>query len=234
MQDKFSYYDFIANIIPGVFLWWGLTLLPFFDKSKVFKGQSDIENSVVFIVLAYIFGVAIQFLAKHIIERAIINWKFWGGRLYSDVCWQDKYCKMTSGTRKKILDIISTLFNYSREELETLKEDTEKSCKLSREIYFEADAYTSKRGMAVKAHTQYTLYGLFRGLSVISLLLSLAFLFALAGKQDFREFHNYIFCLTFFLLFVAFIYRAKDRGERYVNGLFYSLASENVDKFDKK
>jgi len=230
MQDKFSYYDFIANIVPTIFLWWGLTLLPFFDTAKILKNQGEIEKTVVFIVLVYVFGLAVQYLAKNIIEW-MVKRLFWEGKFYSEIFWIKAYEKIKGNTRTNLLTSVSKSLGYSSQELAIL--DTEgkntkemlDAIKLSQDIYFKADSYTKAKGLAEKAHTQNSLYSLFRGLSFVCLMLATIFGITLYFKPEFSQPENWIFFTIFILLFIFFVLRTRERGERYIKGLFYALNS---------
>lgn len=230
MQDKFSYYDFIANIVPAIFLWWGLTLLPFFDTAKILKNQGEIEKTAVFIVLVYVFGLAVQYLAKNIIEW-MVKRLFWYGKFYSEIFWIKAYGKTKGNSRVSLLASVSKSLGYSSQELAVL--DTEgkntkemrEAIKLSQDIYFKADTYTKAKGLTEKAHTQNSLYSLFRGLSFVCIFLAITFGITLLLRPDFREIHNWIFLSLFLLLATFFMVRTKERGERYIKGLFYSLPS---------
>lgn len=84
MTNKFSYYDFVANIVPAIFLWWGFNFVPF--SSKVFDTHTTgaVEGTIVFIVLVYVLGLAIQHLAKHTIEP-LLKKVFWHGTFFSNI-----------------------------------------------------------------------------------------------------------------------------------------------------
>ncbi|MDH4330533.1 MAG: polysaccharide lyase family 7 protein [Candidatus Moranbacteria bacterium] len=228
MQDKFSYYDFIANIIPATFLWWGLTLLPFVDSSRIINAQSEMERLAILVVVVYVLGLAIQFLSKNIIEW-FMKRIFWRGRFYSEICWIELYGKIQGGSRSSLLRNIGKIFGYTEEELSVLDvnidepEEIKAATELSQDIYFKADAYTQANGLAIKAHTQSSFYSLFRGLSFVCLVLMIVFGITFFARPEFQEIHNISLFVAFFFLFIFFILRAKERLERYIEGIFYSL-----------
>jgi len=231
MKDKFTYYDFIANIIPSVFLWWGLSFLPFIKTAPYFSTGAIVEQSIVFIVVIYVFGLAIQFLAKYSIEP-LIKKCFWHNNFFSQIYLIKAYGKIAEAERTKLLALIRNILGYNENDLKLLDvskikdEEISKAKILSNTIYKRIDAITRDKGRASKAHMQNSMYSLYRGLSFVCFVIFIIFCIYLIFDVSFRQLANGALFILFFCFTVIFVFRARERGELYIKGLFYSLQEE--------
>jgi len=227
MENKFSSYDIIAHIVPGGFLWIMLSFYPYFNLDKLIKVQGDNTRLAIYLMLFLSIGLIVQYLSG--IIEFIIKQRVWGGRMFSEVFLIKQFCKLTRDTRCKILEIIGRLFDRSVEKMEKDLSDAnnfDQAAELCLEIYHEVEAYTLKKGLANKVSSYYEGYGLFRGMCFDCAFLAIIFSFLLVFHHGYVVLFNWIYVLVFILLTVAFYDRARDRGERYVNGLLYSLMDE--------
>lgn len=78
MLNKFSLYDFIAVIIPGIFFLGAVKAFVDIPILEQLIPLSDgITNTFVFIVIGYVSGLLLQGLSQHITEKILLWW--WGG-----------------------------------------------------------------------------------------------------------------------------------------------------------
>lgn len=227
MKEKFTYYDFLANIIPGFFLVWALNSI-----SDKFIFGNVVTESLMFIILAYVLGLIIQYFSKYSIE-SLVKWLSWKGTFFSNIFLIKDAKKCTELARKRYLDIVKSRFGFNNKDLKILdtknifdkknKIKLKKAEDISYSIYRAVDGYTYDRGIAKKAHAQNNYYSLFRGLSLSFLFIGLLFSVLIYKSIHFQTFHNIIYLSLSFLFFIIFLIRTKERGELYVRGLFESL-----------
>lgn len=78
MFARFSFYDFIAVVIPGIFFLWALGT---FGGIRWLEGilplAGGIGETSVFIVIGYVAGLLLQGVSQHITEKVLLWW--WGG-----------------------------------------------------------------------------------------------------------------------------------------------------------
>src|SRR5437870_8261846 len=78
MIARFSLYDFIAVVIPGIFFLWAVgTLADVFALSKVVPLSGGITETSVLVVVGYVTGLLLQGISQHVFERMLLWW--WGG-----------------------------------------------------------------------------------------------------------------------------------------------------------
>src|SRR5207237_7437566 len=78
MVNRFSLYDFIAVVIPGIFFLWAVgTLADVFALSKVVPLSGGITETSVLVVVGYVTGLLLQGISQHVLERMLLWW--WGG-----------------------------------------------------------------------------------------------------------------------------------------------------------
>jgi hypothetical protein len=227
MKDKFSYYDFLANIIPGLLLAWIL--------SSTFQGflfGNIVTGTFIFLVLAYILGLAIQFFSKYTIEW-LIKVFFWSSSLYSSIILIKEAKIISDEKRSRLLGLVKNKFHYNDTDLKVLdtenifqgqnKNKLKQAKEVSHEIYRKLDSYTFDKGLAQKSHIQNIYYSLFRGLSLAFLIIGLLFTALAIFSQQYQTTRNIIYLAVSYILFIVFLIRTKERGELYVKGLFESL-----------
>src|SRR5262245_11691514 len=76
--SKFSLYDFLAVVIPGVFLLWALAEvlgLPALEEALPLKG--GITETSLLVVVGYITGLLLQGISQSVTESLLL--KAWGG-----------------------------------------------------------------------------------------------------------------------------------------------------------
>jgi uncharacterized membrane protein YqjE len=97
-----------------------------------------------------------------------------------------------------------------------------KAMQLSGAIYHSVDAKTQDTSAGQKAHVQNTFYSFFRNLSLSFLALAIMNLLAMLLKYLDPRWSTVLLIIFNLTLAAIFFIRAKERGERYVKGLFWS------------
>lgn len=139
-----------------------------------------------------------------------------------------KYCKKIELTR--YLDFSEKDLKISKANLQLLSDpeainDQEKlkqAIETSQAIYRIIDAKASDTVKGQKAQLQNFYYSFFRNMSCIFLILGLLDLFALFLGCYESSLKNIFIILINFILTCIFMVQAKQRGEYYVRGLFWS------------
>jgi hypothetical protein len=230
-MDKLTYYDTLANLLPGVVFLWAISVLgPITgDKLPILLTSNTIIDSILFIAVGYVVGHLIQFLSRYSIEP-FIKWAFWNGYFFSDIYLVSAFKKCSEVELRKYMTFAEKKLGFSVADLSSLVDpdvptrqiNKKKALDLSRAIYRAVDAKTQDASLALKAHLQNTFYSLFRNLSAVFLILAVSNLCAILFKIVTPSYT--IGLTTFFNLLasVAFTIRARQRGELYVKGLFWS------------
>ncbi|MFC1686738.1 hypothetical protein ACFL0E_00065 [Nanoarchaeota archaeon] len=227
MEEKFSYYDFLANIIPGSFMVWALNNI----TDDLFFGNIVME-SLMFIILAYILGLVIQHFSKYVVE-IIVKIIFWKGTFFSNIFLIRDAKKCSEHDRKKFLNFIITHFNFSKKEIKVLdtnniykkinRDKLKKAEQISHSIYKAVDTYTYDHNIAKKAHLHQNYYGLFRGLSLSFLFIGLFFTLLISQLDRFQTLSFVSYQIISYMFFIIFLVKTKDRGEKYIRGLFETI-----------
>lgn len=232
-MDRLSYYDTLANVLPGLICIWALPNLgPFrnFKASNFFTGNAIVDSFLV-LALSYVTGHLIQFAARYTSER-VVKKVFWHGHFFSDIFLVAAYNRCPDVELRRYVSSAESSLGFPKEDLQVLTDpqaavdDTKRRRALgvSHAVYRAIDAKTQDRSIATKAHVQNTFYSLFKNLSALFFLLALANLIALALGPSFAPQPFVALAVVDFGVAIVFLVRAKDRGELYVRGLFWSFA----------
>lgn len=221
MSDKFSYYDFIANIVPSVFLLWGLSITPIRDAIHLNMDGAFTEG-IVFLVLAYVIGLVIQALAKVTIEP-LMKRVFWDGRFFSQVCLLKSAGHIKEPLHSTVIRWAEEHAGVTGEMVKKLEGDSQEAQSISHLIYRKADAYTTDKGQAQKAHMQNNLYSLYRDLCLSALVLAGILGWYLLDDIGFRTTTHWILLGFTLVCALVFFLRTRYSGELYVKGIFWAL-----------
>ena len=229
--DQLTYYDTLSNLLPGlVFLWALSTLGPFpRDTITLLVTGNNIVDSILLVALSYVVGHVLQFLSKYLTET-LIKKIFWKGRFFSEIflikafeqCPEVELSRYISFIEKNLGFSNATLSVLLDPEVVTDKNKKIKAMELSGAIHRLIDARTKDSSVAQKAHLQNIFYSIFRNLSVLFLILGLADIGALILKSLVLNKVTLLAILLNFALSIIFMIRAKERGELYVKGLYWS------------
>ncbi len=238
-MDKLSYFDTLANLIPGIVALWGISVLfPGVYASQSALFSSPILGPIVYVSIALVVGNLVQFLSKITVEP-LLRLTFWHRHLFSEIFLVESFGRLTSAGHSLFVAAAANRLGFARAALAPLSNDTPRAhsapkttLALSHAIYRVADAVTQDEGLAVKAHTQNVFYSLYRNLALV--------LFAGAFATVARPLTPNNLSPAFWLLpatqlaaSIAFFLRTRDKGEAYVKGLFWSLAGSKGTKSDR-
>lgn len=230
MTDKFSQYDFVANIIPGIF---SLFLFSkFFQEISILVFDNVLADSLVFIVVAYVVGLLIQFVSQPLVEVPL-KFIFWRGFFYSEICLIKSSKILSEFTRDIILKFAAKSLKVSRKKINVLEMKSEVNWKnrqdpvfsnareISHGIYRMIDSMSNDNDSAKKAHMHNSYYSLFRGLTMVFIALLVLLVFRGVNEHLIVRFAGWIM-LDLFVIAI-FFWGTKERAERYIKGLFYSI-----------
>lgn len=231
-MDRLSYYDTLANLIPGSVLLWALLAANPLDAGamKSYMTGNAAIDVLLFVALAYTTGHVLQFLSRCTVEP-LIKAAFWHGAFFSDVFLVSSTGVCREPELSRYLRAAQEQLGFSAEDLQPLRgrqtkmdgEKREAASAASRAVYRALDARTLDRGTALKAHTQNAVYGMFRNLSTVFLVLLIITVAHLAVSPEARTGATAGLLVLYSGLTVVFLLQAKRRGELYVRGLFWSL-----------
>lgn len=234
MKDKLSYYDFLADFVPGVVF---IALAYFIAVETQLKvtlpSLNVLSDSLVFVVLAFVAGHFIQYFSKYSIEQ-IGKKVFWNGFFFSQwfLVQGSGFCPDLQ--REHYIKVAKERFGFSDSTLAALevkdinKADNEtlgKARNISQAIYRRFDAYASDKNIGGKALIQNTFYSFFRGLTLVS---TLGFIVLATLAFKICSVYLGVLALVHLLAVLAFFHRMKERGELYIRGLFDSVAAHVV------
>lgn len=229
-MDKLSYFDILAYLIPGVVALWAFSyfLIDIENEASRLLFDSLILDSLIYLCVAFVIGNVIQYLSRLIVEP-LIKKVFWFGHFYSEIFLIEKYSMVTKVDLNNFLVVAHNQLGFSKETLQILNKVSEseenlEAYNISQSVYRVADAKTQDDGIAQKAHTQNVYYSLFRNLCFLSLFFFLIALltFFLTGFNNPNQL--IIYTLISIILAIVFFFRSRDKGEEYINGLFWSLS----------
>lgn len=229
-MDKLSYYDTVANLLPGLVLIWALPILGpvSADMVKSTLTGSGIADAVIILAVSYVAGHLLQFVSRYSIEPTIKR-VFWNGEFFSDIFLVRVFGRCSTVERTHYLAEAKKKLTYTDAALAPLDDPDAgkkgdkrtKALEVSRAIYRAVDAKTQDASVALKAHTQNTFYSVFRNLSALFLLLAIAdSLVALDLVRGIGR--GWSVVVVDAVLALVFLVRARQRGEQYIRGLFWS------------
>lgn len=232
-MDKFSYYDTLSNLIPGLVFLWALSVLGPFSTNGltlILTGNA-IVDSLLLLAIAYVTGHLLQFLSKYSIE-ILIKKMFWNGYYFSEIFLIAVYKKCSEIEFYRYLSFAENDLKIPKEKLEILGDPQvihdEKKMKtattLSHAIYRIIDAKSSDTEKGQKAQIQNIFYSFFRNLAILFLILGILDILAFSFQVTDVNMKMVAITVLNFVLTGIFLYQAKQRGEYYIKGLFLSSA----------
>jgi len=210
MEERFTLYDIIGILIPGAI---SLLLL---IKAINYLGVNDIQTSnftkwygaVIFVIFSYVSGQVIQWIAKQATKISFIR-KSWYQS--SGVFSQDNK-SYTEYFKNDLFNLINNIFKIPSSET-TLENPLKESFDL---VY----AFVTQNKLALNAEIYYALFGLFRGLFVISLFgFVSAALFILCHSRCNVFLPSLNIITLMLLLFILILWVSFERAE-YFSRLF--------------
>jgi len=200
-MKQFEYYEFIAILIPGVILLYGLSLV--FSEVKPFLGQAiSLGEFGLFFILAFASGHLLQAFGNAL-ESAY--WKIHGG-MPTDWVRSDKHRLLANSQKEQLEKKMGINFNLPDFVLSKIAQSDWKP--MVGQIY----AAIEKGCLNKRTDIFNCTYGLFRGLAVSFLFLTISVLI-----KGITFWPSGVLCLIFLAISV---YRMHRFGRNYARELF--------------
>jgi len=236
MKEKFSYFDFLCNIIIGTLLLWAImTLINELNTEIKFATDNVITDSLLLVILAFIIGHALQAKAKKTIEPAL-NKKYWYNSSPQQIYLikEKSFCPKIK--RDMIIGLLIAKFGFSEKDINKLNQESKEAKDLSEFCSYLCFTFLTDKGIGEKANIQNCFYYFFRGLTLSSLYSSIIFgslfLYALITKLAIRPIELscdfeliYPLVLAVLLFYFHYLFRdgAKLRAEAHIHEVFTSV-----------
>lgn len=228
---EFSYFDYLVNFVPGGIFLMGLSFALGIEIMELLT-SNQILGAILFLIVAYFTGHILQFFAEKIIQK-LIKVIFWKNRFFSEIVLLKPLKKINNELFENVLVYAQRELKIPDNKLSLLKDENilqndqkkKEAMEISQLIYRKIDAISSDTEKGKKAQIQNIFYSFFRNFSMC--FLALCFFdvgFAVMGLIPFSQ-GNILFISFSAAVCVIFIFQARDRGELYVKGLFWSLPS---------
>jgi len=229
-MSKLTYPDILSTLLPGITFLWALPIIGPIRRGitidSTFTGNTIIDF-IVFIVLSYVLGHILQFLAKYSTEP-MLKKLFWKGRFLSDIYLVGAYRLCGKEELLRYVNLAENELGFQKEDLSVLldpevitdESKEKKAMQICSAIYHLLDAKTRDSSLGQRVQFERTFYSLFVNLSLAFLVLAVTHLVAIALK--FMEFTGGALLLILFNLALSAVFfsLARERGERYVKALF--------------
>lgn len=170
MLNRFSLYDFIAILFPGIFSLWALEFLvdaPRLQRSIPLSG--GLTDTSVLIVVGYITGLLLQGVSQLITERILLSW--WGG--FPSARWllpDDQ--RFTEQFKRELSAALLNKFNITLNLDSTKSGPIDSALRRNQEIFYLCYRAIEKLSDLPQAFNAQ--YGLFRSLLTMFALLGTA------------------------------------------------------------
>lgn len=228
MANKFTYFDFIVNIVPGAFLLGVVSLLVGTSNFILITSNPAIDT-LLFLVTSFTVGAFLHQLSNHTVEP-LVKFLFWHGRFYSEVFLVKKYGMCKDPMRNQIIEAAESIFHFDRASLSSLDATPTSETALdphvvSHQIYRRFDHYTEDRNLARKGHGANTLYSLYRTMTltmpILTVLFSISYVWETSVISSYAKVILAALCL---LASILFLIKTRREGERYVQGILSAVS----------
>lgn len=229
-MTRFTYFDFIANIVPGAIVLATVSLLVGSNNFILITGNAAIDT-ILFIIISFAVGAFLHQLSGYSVQP-LLKWRFWHGKFYSEVYLVKRYGLCKDPLRTQIINAAETLFQFDSTSLSCLNTDStsEESIDphlVSHQIYRRFDYFTMDNNLARKGHTANTLYSLFRTMTLTMLIL--AVLFAVSYRWDtfaISSTFKVVAAISCFIAAIMFLLKTRNEAERYVQGVLSAVSKK--------
>ena len=225
---RFSYFDSIANIVPGAIVLAAVSLLVGSHNFILITGNAAIDT-ILFIVISFALGALLHQLSSHTVQP-LLKRLFWHGKFYSEIYLVKRYALCKDPLRTQIINAAETLFQFDRTSLSCLDTDSTSQKPMdphvvSHQIYRRFDYFTMDNNLASKGHTANTLYSLFRTMTLTMLVLVILFAASYHWNtlsiSPASKVAAAILCL---IAAAVFLLKTRNEGERYVQGVLSAVS----------
>ena len=219
MLKRFSLYDFIAILFPGIFFLWALAFFveaPLLQRSVPLSG--GIADTSVLIVVGYVTGLLLQGVSQLVTERILLYW--WGG--FPSARWllpDDQ--RFTLEFKTELSATLLRKFNISLELDPAKSGPKDSTLKRNQEIFYRC--YRAVEKLSDLPQTFNAQYGLFRSLLTTFALLATASVWKLWSlHRSGLGFNNEaaVALGLFVLSAIISYYRVTKRGEDFARAVY--------------
>jgi hypothetical protein len=210
MIARFSLYDLIAGVIPGILFLWGISLLS--DSLRIpFTG--GLAETSVLVALAYVTGLILQGISQGLTERILL--KAWGG--FPSARWllpDDNY--LSKEYKSKIKQMIESKYSIKTDE----EQPRDQQIKRNQEIFYLCYNAVDKEKLSDRPQIFNAHYGLFRCLLTtftLLFLINIGFLIFGCPKNGTLSLGILVFS---FVGAVVSYFRTKKRGEDFAKSIY--------------
>jgi hypothetical protein len=214
MITKFSLYDFIAVLTPGLLFIWAIS--SFSESIGVAINvplTGGLAETSVLIALAYVTGLLLQGISQGVTEKILTN--IWGG--FPSARWLlQEDIKFGKGYKEKIFQIVQKKFNIA---LET-EGSRDERMKKNQEIFYLCYNAVDKAKLSERPQLFNAQYGLFRCLlTSFCLLLLFGIVILITSKPGGSG--KVVTLLSFSLMgAIVSYFRVKKRGEDFAKSIY--------------
>lgn len=228
MVNRFTYFDFIVNIVPGALALGAISVL-IGRTNFILITQNAAIDTLIFLTASFAVGAFLHQLSNHSVEP-LIKRLFWHNRFYSEIYLVKKYGLCLEPMRSQIIGTAGSLFQFDGASLAALEADSTSSGSpdphaVSHQIYRRFDYYTMDNNLAKKAHSANTLYSLFRTMTFTMVVLTILFSISAFWKSSVIGFNaKLILAILCLIASAVFLIRTQREGQRYVQGVLSAIS----------
>jgi hypothetical protein len=217
--NRFSLYDFIANLFPGIFFLWALAFVvdaSRFEHSIPLSG--GLADTSVLIVIGYVTGLLLQGISQLVTEKILLFW--WGG--FPSARWllpDDQ--RFTEEYKTELSALLLNRFNIPLQLDSANSGSKDSALKRNQEIFYRC--YRAVEKLSDLPQTFNAQYGLFRSLLTTFVLLTVACVWKLWSlyRSGFGFDSQAAITLSFLVLGGIVTYcRVTKRGEDFAKAVY--------------
>lgn len=210
MIAKFSFYDLIAAVIPGILFLWGISLL--IDGLNIPLAGGLAETSVL-MALAYVTGLVLQGISQGVTEKALL--KAWKG--FPSARWLlpgDN--KFSNEYKTKIKQLVEKNYNIKADDQNNVNQQLKKN----QEIFYLCYSAVDKEKLSERPQIFNAHYGLFRCLLTTFFLLLFCDLCVLIFGEPKEQSIVYVLLIFSIIGIIISYFRTKKRGEDFAKSIY--------------
>ena len=210
MIARFSIYDLIAAVIPGIFFLWAVS---FMSSSIDIPFTGGLAETSVLVALGYVTGLILQGISQGLTEKILL--KAWGGFPSARWLLPDNN-KFSNEYKSKIKQIVEDKYSLKADD----EQSKEEQLKRNQEIFYLCYNAVDKEKLSDRSQIFNAHYGLFRCLLTTFTLLFLTELgLLLFGEPQKKSLVCSVLIFTIIGAVVSY-FRTKKRGEDFVKSIY--------------
>ena len=214
MVEKFSLYDFIAAVIPGILFIWVFSIFSdLLGVSFFIPLTGALAETSVLLALSYVIGLLLQGVSYGITEKILV--KIWGG--FPSARWLlpgDMH--LSEDYKNKVKQIVENKFGIKSNNTSSIKEQLKRNQEIFYLCYNSVDKMKlSDRPRLFNAH-----YGLFRCLLTTFIVLFLLAIAILIFSKNIESNTIYILLIFSFIGTIISYFRTTKRGQDFAKSIY--------------